>query len=53
MAVQKSRKGIMRKKNKLSYNGKNFKFIKQYNVSKNSNYLLKNSINFKSNTLFF
>ena len=58
IAVQKSRKGISKKKYKLSYKEKNFKYIKNNLISYSTNsiktlYIIDNNIKNKENNLFF
>jgi len=50
MAVQKSRKSIIKKKNKLNYKLKNYKVIKNYKFS-DLNYILKKHVSL-SNKFF-
>jgi len=50
MAVKKSRKSIIKKKNKLNYKLKNYKVIKNYKFS-DLNYILKKHVSL-SNKFF-
>jgi len=51
MAVQKSRKSIIKKKNKLNYKLKNYKFLKNIKLYSN-NYILDKQINYSNNKFF-